>query len=709
MPGTLSLTLFAVKVLLLAGGVEAKENHHSHRVHLLRAQALFEARGVPAADVQVFWADGEAPGPDRAVVPEAAPEGAWLLEGTRLATELDPGPELAHTPWPGARPAKRGALRQWLEEIGPSLSPGDTLLIAVTDHGQPDPQGGPDTRISLWGEALSVEQLARDLDAVPEDVRVQLWMSQCYSGGFADLRHRPNTCGAFSTTAERVAYGCYPQLAARTDVGHFLRLLEGLERAGHLAGASDDALLHDDAPDAPHLTSDAFLFEQLSQAAQAAGAPLDTFLDDRLAAVDPAHPAWRLVAQASARYGLGRLAGYGDVLRALDRVAADRYAAEAWLARWEHALHGELKRLAEPVVRKLRPLKARDAKVAARGQAVQALQAALAADPDRASIVQQRAQVDRLHGVLDRLDLQEAALLRTAYLFGRMAGPAVLDAAGQRHLDELRRCEASPLFLPDPGEPTPEPRPLAPLSQSAAVVESARPAWLGLEFRDRRKGVVEVTGFTPGGPAQASALQIGDRILAVGRRPLAREGDLRRATLAASVGGLVPLQVRRGRQTLTVPVVAAPAPLPPAPPGLDQVVPPLALQPLEPGAPLPALGEGTPSLLFFWDPACKPCKRAAPHLAGWARARGAQVLAITGAPLADVQRFLKQARQDPAAWPFEVLLDPTGEAARLLVVEQTPTFAFVDAQRRLAAWGVGFEGEGPEGIPLDVPLAASPD
>ena len=69
--------------------------------------------------------------------------------------------------------------------------------------------------IVLWGagESVSVKELGAMLRTLNSDVRVVTLMSQCYSGGFAQLETArsgdglPNgeTCGFFSSTADRPA------------------------------------------------------------------------------------------------------------------------------------------------------------------------------------------------------------------------------------------------------------------------------------------------------------------------------------------------------------------------------------------------------------------------------------------------------------------------------------------------------------------------
>ena len=103
-------------------------------------------------------------------------------------------------------------------------------------------------------------------------------MSQCFSGGFAYLhearehKRLPSgkTCGYFSSTPDRPASGCYPEVRGQKAIGHSFEFLSALARRGRLSAAHADIMVSDETPDIPLRSSDVYLAEQISRAA---GAP----------------------------------------------------------------------------------------------------------------------------------------------------------------------------------------------------------------------------------------------------------------------------------------------------------------------------------------------------------------------------------------------------------------------------------------------------
>lgn len=697
--------LAALKVLVLAGGGEPEGNHHSHLVHVYALTDLLAERGLPAEDVAIFWADGQAKGVDRSVDPGGRPPNDWLIRGTRLDEATDPRTELHDTEFPNreVRPAKRAELQKWLKAVGPTLGADDTLLIAVTDHGEGDPQGGFNTRITLWGESWTVEQFSEDLQPVPESTRVVLWMSQCYSGGFAEIhRKRENACGAFSANPDRVAYGCFPQLAGRTDVGHFLRMVEALRETGTLAEANDRVMLSDDTPDTPHLTSDALLYEALNERAERLGARLQALVDARMVEAPEDAEARQLAARIALRYGLGALRNYSATNAVLDEIERARYVADAWRQSWFVVLDAARKQLAEAWPGRVREHPKRPQRLALRKKIVEQLEKALAQPPGlRERVEAMYRRHDRAEALDDRLGLQDAAAVRVAYLQARLAASA-LDASARTRYAALRACEEAPL-LPMPealaavAEPPP-PAPLPPLGQVRVEIEALRPGYVGVEYRDARDGrgaIVE--RIMPGSPAEAAGLRAGDRIVAVDGWTLTRPGGFRESVALAAPGERVPFRVERAGETFTAPLIIAPLPLPPPPPAIGEAVPDPRLEAFDPQQKLPGLALGRPVVLFFWATWCKACKKSMPALAEWARSHDAAVIAITREDRATVAKFLEKS----GPFPFPIALDRELEATRLFNVEALPLYVLVDGQGTLADEGEGFEGE----IPLKDPQA----
>ena len=84
-------------VMVIAGGGDANDNHHSHLEHVRGLTRLALERGVPEDQITIFWADGEDEGPDRAVVTTSPERPNWLVAGTPVGKATDPGPELRDT------------------------------------------------------------------------------------------------------------------------------------------------------------------------------------------------------------------------------------------------------------------------------------------------------------------------------------------------------------------------------------------------------------------------------------------------------------------------------------------------------------------------------------------------------------------------------------------------------------------------------------
>jgi len=238
--------------LLINGGGRRQTNYHSHLGHLRQLIAMLEATGVDPERIAVFSADGADPAADLATRDGHLPADFWLLprgDAVRLRPPIEyVNSEIAGFP---LQPATHEALRTWFETTGSTLAPGDTLLLYVTDHGEKNAEDLTDNSITLWGEKLSVSELRELLTQIDPEVRVVMLMSQCYSGSFANVAWREgavlpagNTCGYFSTTAERPAYGCYPEVRDLDNLGHSFDFLQELGQAGSFRNAQLRVLQH---------------------------------------------------------------------------------------------------------------------------------------------------------------------------------------------------------------------------------------------------------------------------------------------------------------------------------------------------------------------------------------------------------------------------------------------------------------------------------
>ena len=602
--------------LLINGGGNVDDNFRSHLLHLREMQALLARAGVAGEALTVLASDGDDP---RADVARRDPDPAsfWLLEGTALVRFLEEPIRYEDTTLPGVRllPATRAAMKRSLEQQRRQLAPGDTLLLYVTDHGTDDPRDARGNSITLWGrsESIDVRQLSAELERLPVGVRVVAVMSQCFSGGFAhllDVHSRGDlpsgdVCGYFASTADRPAFGCYPEAGADDRVGHSFALLDGLQQqGGSLAAAHAQVLVRDQTPDVPLRTSDAFLAERLRLAARALGASGNetAFFDKHLAA-DQARKAeseeLALAEQVATTFGLGRPATLAELQPALKETTALREQLDRFRQLWQTALadmtRAEVDRFlrAEPRWRaRLHPRLLRKLSDGPRrtvtGELLAALSAAAARAPDDEQRLEQLLEkVDAAAAAHYRMEVREAALLRMRILFTSAAGRAYLQTSGSSEeraaLTALAGCEA--LNLPGlAGAPPPPatPRPaevFPPLAEDRQLAASLRPSWLGIAFksaaatlRARLKladGAALITAVEPGSPADAGGLRSGDIVLGLPDAPFDRENQVRSFTMLSPAGRRQPLAILRGDQRMTVQVT--PAALPTEPPSTSRL------------------------------------------------------------------------------------------------------------------------------------------
>jgi hypothetical protein len=270
-PGELGDTPPRLQVVLLNGGGQPASNFYSHLLHVKQLSDALRRAGISPTDIAIFNADGADPTADFAVRDLQPEADFWLLRGTRLERPLRPHMRYENSVIDGftLQPATRAALRRWFEDAAQHLRPGDTLLFYVTDHGTKNAADLANNRITLWGdhESLSVTELRGLFARLDPHVRVVVLMSQCYSGAFAHLMDmgtatdRPvgNVCGFFASTADRQAYGCYPENRDKDNVGHSFAFIESLRAGDTFAEAHNRVLVIDRTPDVPLTTSDVYL------------------------------------------------------------------------------------------------------------------------------------------------------------------------------------------------------------------------------------------------------------------------------------------------------------------------------------------------------------------------------------------------------------------------------------------------------------------
>jgi thiol-disulfide isomerase/thioredoxin len=718
----------ATHALLINGGGSPDDNFSSHLAHLRQMLALLGKAGVSGDRVTVLDADGADPANDQ-LARSTEPDGYTLIAGTELGKRLATAPDYASSSLPGIKtlPATKATLDRWFAGARGRLHPGDTLLLYVTDHGSQNAQDPLDNRIVLWGrrESLSVRQLRTLLGELPAGVRVVALMSQCFSGGFTHLADGKTgalpgggTCGYFSSTADRPAYGCYPVVAGREGVGHSFEFMEALARSGHFETAHADTLVSDATPDVPLRTSDVFLSERLARA----GAGTDKAVDEllRQAWKDRARwePQLRLLDRIGQAYGLTSPRSLAEVEKTRTRLVELLKQLETHGKSWSDAqelisqnvqrrylaAHADLAARLTPGALNRVTDKGRQALA---GALIAGIRAEMAGpDPRNRRLESLSARRDTADEAAYRMEVRLAVLLRLRTLLGTVAGQVWLASQGSEaeraSYDALRKCEDP--VLPALHETTaPSPPAFPTLDQDLDTVKQVLPSWMGIVFDDRPSrrraklglgdGPALVMSVLPDSAAQAAGLQPGDVVFGPPEHHFSEPREILVWTMLLPVGQPQILDVQRSGKPLRVTLVprARPLELPTAgPPKPATPAPPVTGQSYR-GATPAALAARGAYLVFFWATWCGPCKQSLPEVLAFSRQRNVPIVAVTDEGRGDLDGFF--ARWKAAPFPENVLSDEDRLSFEAYAVSGTPTFVLVDAEHRVQSYSVGYSRE----------------
>jgi thiol-disulfide isomerase/thioredoxin len=720
--------------LLINGGGNQRINYQSHLLHVKRIFRLLSEAGVPGNQISILSADGSDPGSDLATRDVQTESDFWMLVGTRLEKPLRPRIKFINSEIQGAslQAATRESLQQWFKNAAGSLGSGDTLLIYVTDHGTRNKDDLANNRITLWGEkeSIGVEGLRELINMLQPTVRVVTLMSQCYSGSFANLIYakngdelpRVNLGGFFSSTADRPAYGCYPENRDKYHVGHSFRFFDALESGGSLSEAHRDVLVTDRTPDVPLRASDLYLESILSAGAESLGIESDELVDQWLQKAWKDKKDWetdiRLLDRMGQAFGYFSPRFLSELSLHSDTLAATGKQLESYKTAWTKAQrslnHENLNRFLDShpdwasrlTADALKPLSETE-RIDISSELLIDFVAYTEKDPitaGRLKLLREKAEATREASY--RAQVRVGVVLRMRIMLISIAGRQYLSQNGsdvQRKAFENMSAHES-FALRDADESRDQRvvvEPFPSFEDELKITESSLPGWMGIRFRavsavKRNKyqldgGAVTVQAVFPDSPAKKAGLEAGDIIIGRPGQPFTERDFVREWVMTAPIGEAQSLQVKRGENQVTLALTPEPYPRKwpslPGPPKVGSPAPSISSLETIRGKPVEELTQEGPYLLFFWATWCGPCKAALPELVAYEREQKVTVLSITDEEAETVDAFLQKHK---GPFPEAVVLDERRSSFLAYGVSGTPRFVLVDKQGVIKSFNSGY-------------------
>jgi thiol-disulfide isomerase/thioredoxin len=720
------------KAVLINGGGKPQINFQSHLTHIRTLVDLLRANGVADHDIVIFSSDGSDPTPDLTTRAVDTDPDAWLLP-PGLAHRLRPV-QVVDSVVSGftLRPATSEALRTWFDTEGRQLGAGDTLLLYVTDHGEQNKKDLTNNTIVLWKESLTVSQLRDMLARMNPGARVVMLMSQCFSGSFANVLFQPgaglttsgNVCGYFASTADRPAYGCYPENRGLDGVGHSHHFFDALDALGRMPEAEQRVLATDDSPDVPNNTSDFFLQQLLAREADRSSRKPTEVADELIGHAFQNRAQWeaqiRLMDRVGSTFGMFSPRSLSELelqTRILPEVSDQ---LRTYAQRWQEALdalkvqnfdrfltvHPEWRPGIEP--KAIDALNDDGRRDLARSLTAALLPYTMADQATYARLQMLKQRADAAGAAAYRMEVRLGVVLRMRTVLDQVAGRVYLTEHGtpaeRATFAALRACEdltfiASPPFS-SAAQMDPPPQ-FPPLDEDRQTVAEVMPAWMGIQFRATSetvhkkeqypRGAVTVMTVFPNSAAATAGIAVGDVILGPPDEPFMEPQQVREWTMRREIGVPAPLSIVRDGQVrhVTLRPERYPIKIPelPGPPKIGSVAPPLKLEPFRGDR---ALAAGRPRMLFFWATWCAPCKFALPETMAFAAARGVEVIAVTDEDPERLSSFFAQLKQP---FPETVAIDPFRSAFQAYGVSGTPTFVLLDADNVVRYYRTGYNAQ----------------
>jgi hypothetical protein len=180
-PGTLQPVASNKYAVLIAGGWDAGNSHIRYWNELKAMYDILKNRGYAAANITVIYADG-------------------AVRGSGMPVNYK---------------ASKANINTVFTQLASKVTASDTVYIMINDHGG----GGPadtngdetvthhDEVVCLWGEEITDDEFAVQVNKLNASAKVIVQMEQCYSGGQTDDLTRPNRIIMSACSATEPSWG----------------------------------------------------------------------------------------------------------------------------------------------------------------------------------------------------------------------------------------------------------------------------------------------------------------------------------------------------------------------------------------------------------------------------------------------------------------------------------------------------------------------
>ena len=221
--------------LVLAGGGAPSYNEIALEKNVLYFQRTLETLGFNPTAATIFFANGN---DGQATV-------RYINEQREQQFKVPEIPFLK-----GAATLEN--FQRWIRQTA-SQTTKRPIFFYFTGHGSKNNQDVNNNGLILWqGRHLTVQELANQLDELPQDTPVVTMMAQCYAGSFANFIYQGGIprqpvalrtrCGFFATVSTRTSVGCTPEVneADYEDYSSsFFAGLSGRSRTGESVPSAD--------------------------------------------------------------------------------------------------------------------------------------------------------------------------------------------------------------------------------------------------------------------------------------------------------------------------------------------------------------------------------------------------------------------------------------------------------------------------------------